>query len=553
MPVLNWIGKEKVINHHQDVPFKVLKHTYSFENGRDSNQENKSGNKIIHGDNLEVLKALLPEYEGDIKCICIDPPYNTGQEHWRYNDNVSHPKITKWLNELVGKEGDDLTRHDKWLCMMYPRLMLLHKLLRQDGLIFINIDDNEIHNLITVCDEIFGLKNRISILIWDLGSGTSAGHFTRAHEYIVVYAKDKSLIKNFSGGTGYIDDRAVKKIGYKNPASDFTFLKGTKFEAEDGFELTNKWGGNEEVQLVSGRMVCQNRQLAEDIVLKAGWTQKNQMGSWFKGEKTLDSKGQEVVEFYFRKNGKIYCRKKREKINPPSVIRNLASSKTGSQELIDILGVNDFDFPKPSDLIKFLIELATENNDIILDSFAGSGTTGHAVLKLNEESGNRKFILIQMTEYDKEGNAIDICNNVTAERIKRVIKGYNDIEGTGGRFDYYELGQPLFSGNNNEYINDAVGIAKIRQYIWYSETRTPYAEPDIKNENDYYLGSKEDTAYYFIYKKDELTTLDFDFLPTIACKAGQYILYADNCLLPKEFMLKNNIVFKKIPRDITRF
>jgi adenine-specific DNA-methyltransferase len=162
MPTLNWIGKEKVINHHQDVPYKILEPQYGFTDGVEQTQPNNSGNKIIHGDNLEALKSLLPEYEGKIKCIYIDPPYNTGNESWVYNDNVNHPKIKKWLGEVVGKDGEDLTRHDKWLCMMYPRLKLLHKLLADDGAIFISIDDNEQANLKLMCDEIFGANNFIS-------------------------------------------------------------------------------------------------------------------------------------------------------------------------------------------------------------------------------------------------------------------------------------------------------------------------------------------------------------------------------------------------------
>lgn len=291
MPTLNWIGKDKVINHHLEVPFRVLEHSYGFDNGTTTQTETRSGNKIIHGDNLEALKALLPEYEGKIKSIIIDPPYNTGKENWRYNDNVSHPQIVKWLKQIVGKEGDDLSRHDKWLCMMYPRLKLLYKLLADDGLIFINIDDNEINNIVSLCDEIFGPKNRISILIWDLGAGTSAGHFTRAHEYVVVYAKDKLIVKNFSGGSGYIDDRALKRIGFKNPASNFIFPKGTRFDAEDDFELTGKWGGNEEVELISGKMVCRDKKLVDAVELRAGWTQKKQMETWFQGQATKDSKG----------------------------------------------------------------------------------------------------------------------------------------------------------------------------------------------------------------------------------------------------------------------
>lgn len=163
MPTLNWIGKEKVINHHRDVPFRVLEQQYGFtaEQGK-IEAETKSGNMIIQGDNLEALKSLLPKYEGKIKCIYIDPPYNTGNENWVYNDNVNHPKIKKWLGEIVGKEGDDLSRHDKWLCMMYPRIQLLHKLLSKDGIIFISIDDNEYQNLKFTCDEIFGRSNFIT-------------------------------------------------------------------------------------------------------------------------------------------------------------------------------------------------------------------------------------------------------------------------------------------------------------------------------------------------------------------------------------------------------
>ena len=167
MPTLHWIGKEKVINHHRDVPFKVLEHKYGFDNGIQSENPTNSGNLIIHGDNLEALKALLPKYEGKVDCICIDPPYNTGNENWIYNDNVNHPKIKKWLGEVVGKEGEDLSRHDKWLCMMYPRLKLLHQLLSKNGVIFISIDDNEQANLKLICDEIFGPNNFIrTIFKW---------------------------------------------------------------------------------------------------------------------------------------------------------------------------------------------------------------------------------------------------------------------------------------------------------------------------------------------------------------------------------------------------
>lgn len=550
MPTLNWIGKDKIVNHHQDVPYRVLEHQYGFTEKGKQKKQTESGNIIIEGDNLEALKTLLPTYEGNINCISIDPPYNTGTENWIYNDNVNHPKIKQWLNQIVGKEGDDLSRHDKWLCMMYPRLKLMHKLLKDDGLIFINIDDNELHNLVAIMNEIFGVKNKISILVWDLGSGTSAGHFTRAHEYILVYAKNKAAIPNFSGGVGFIDDRAIKKIGYKNPASEFTFPKGTKFNAPDDFELEVEWGGNEKSTLVNGRMLCKDGKLVEDVTISAGWTQKKQMKTWFEGKPTVDSKGQEVVEFYFRENGKIYCRKKREKINPPSVLKDIASSKTGSAELLKILGANNFDFPKPSGLIKYLIDLATKPGDTILDGFAGSGTAGHAVLKLNSENEPRNFILIQMNEFDKEGEEVKVCEQVTAERIKRVIQGYSDVEGIEGAFDYYILGKPLFKKNGN--LNEAVGEDPIRNYIYYTETKLPLTKERNK-ENWYLLDNFNQTGYYFFYEKDKLTTLDLESLSIVKEKSEQYLIYADNCLLDKDYMLKHNIIFKKIPRDIKRF
>ena len=166
MPTLEWIGKDKVINHHQEVPFRVLERKYSFDESGQHEEDNGSENMIIRGDNLEALKALLPRYEGRIKCIYIDPPYNTGNEGWVYNDNVNDPKIKKWLGEVVGKEGEDLTRHDKWLCMMYPRLKLLQKLLAEDGVIFISIDDREQVLLRMICNEIFGESNFLAQFVW---------------------------------------------------------------------------------------------------------------------------------------------------------------------------------------------------------------------------------------------------------------------------------------------------------------------------------------------------------------------------------------------------
>ena len=192
MPTLEWIGKSKVINHHQDVPFRVLERKYSFDENGQHNEDNGSENMIIRGDNLEALKALLPRYEGRVKCIYIDPPYNTGNEGWVYNDNVNDPKIKKWLGEVVGKEGEDLTRHDKWRCMMYPRLKLLQKLLVNDGVIFISIDDTEYANLKLICDEIFGIRNFLADVIWEKSDSPrmDAKIFSARHDHTITYSKN---------------------------------------------------------------------------------------------------------------------------------------------------------------------------------------------------------------------------------------------------------------------------------------------------------------------------------------------------------------------------
>ena len=216
MPTLEWIGKSKVINHHQDVPFRVLERKYSFDENGQTDADNGSENMIIRGDNLEALKALLPRYEGRVKCIYIDPPYNTGNEGWVYNDNVNAPKIKKWLGEVVGKEGEDLTRHDKWLCMMYPRLKLLQKLLADDGVIFISIDDTEYANLKLICDEIFGSNCFVSNISWQRTYSTrnDSKGIVNEVEHLVVYSKLSNWSPNKLPRTAEMDAK------YKNPDND---------------------------------------------------------------------------------------------------------------------------------------------------------------------------------------------------------------------------------------------------------------------------------------------------------------------------------------------
>ena len=236
MPTLNWIGKEKVVNHHLDVPYLTLDRQYSYdENGRHEN-DNGSENMIIHGDNLTALKSLLPRYEGRIKCIYIDPPYNTGNEKWVYNDNVNSPIIKKWIGEVVGSEGEDLSRHDKWLCMMYPRLRLLHKLLADDGVIFISIDDNEQANLKLMCDEIFGKQNFVTTIHWrrSESQNNTAKLVSNVGEYVVCYLKNKTAESAFNKVD--LSDEALKEYNDKQTRKDrviddyYSHLKNSKRE-----------------------------------------------------------------------------------------------------------------------------------------------------------------------------------------------------------------------------------------------------------------------------------------------------------------------------------
>ena len=531
MPTLTWIGKDKVINHHHDVPYRVLEHKYGFRAEDDGDRTpTESGNKIIHGDNLEALKSLLPEYEGRVKCIYIDPPYNTGNEKWIYNDNVNDPKIKKWLGEVVGKQGEDLSRHDKWLCMMYPRLKLLHKLLADDGVIFISIDDNEQANLRLLCDEIFGANNFIANIIWQKRTSPDARKkISNGHEYILLYARDINRIDNILNYIPLDDSDTVK---YKNPDND---PKGpwvsVDFTAQ-GYRPNQMYSirtpGGEIIMPPEGR--CWKN--LEDIYFQ--YLREGRL--WF----GADGNGVPRQKNYLlEKGGKTIW------TWWPNT--EVGHTQEATQELANVLQKKAaFDYPKPQRLITKILQIATNKDSIILDSFAGSGTTAHAVLNLNKkDGGNRKFILVEMEDY---------AEDITAERVRRVIRGYGEGKnitiGTGGAFDYYELGEPMFDEEKN--LNENIGEEKIREYIYYTETKR-HLERERTEASKYLLDTYNATGYYFYYERDRLTTLSIDTLHIVTERAEQYVIYADVCTLPKEVMAAKNIVFKKIPRDIKRF
>lgn len=531
MPTLEWIGKDKVVNHHQQVPYRVLEEKYTYNAER-------SDNMIIRGDNLEALKALLPKYEGKIKCIYIDPPYNTGNEGWVYNDNVNDPKIKKWLGEVVGKEGEDLSRHDKWLCMMYPRLKLLQKLLAEDGAIFISIDDNELFSLKLICNEIFGASNYISTITRP--TGTHTGVVNRAivgeSDYILVYAKHifsvgidglplsekDTKIYDMEDENGRFLIRPLRRTGGENRREDRPNMY-FPIEAPDGTMVYPIGPTGYE-----SRWIC-NPEGYEFF--------KNENRIYWKQVKDGSQMKWQVYQ-------KFYLEDKKRAVS--NLWDDLEGNKKATRDVRTIFADKDvsFDFPKPIQLIERILQIANDESALILDSFAGSGTTAHAVLNMNKvDGGNRRFILVEMMDY---------AESITAERVKRVIDGYgsgkNAVEGTGGSFTFYDLGDTLLLPNGN--LNENVSVDKIREYVYYMETKESMTGDT--NSNPYFMGNSRDAAYYFFYEKDAITTLDHEFLATIPERADSYIIYADLCTIPTEELAKYNITFKKIPRDIAK-
>lgn len=558
MPTLDWIGKSAVVNHHREVPYRLLEDDPALSVG-----EPGSGNLLVEGDNLEALKALLPYYAGQVKCIYIDPPYNTGNEGWAYNDNVNAPEIRKWLHKVVGGEAEDLSRHDKWLCMMYPRLTLLRQFLREDGVIFVSIDDNEAHHLTALMNEIFLPANQLAALVWDLGTGTTAGHFIRSHEYILAYARQKECVPNFAylGPEETIAERATKRWSKANPPSEIHFPAGIEIDGLAEAEFERAMGiPAEPIEIVAGfrgtrKAVFRDGRLAHPATLRAGWAVRDQILSWIDGRPTVDSKGQTVRRFFFDKNGLLKYEKVRGTVNPRTVLSKVASTKNGTAEIEQIMGTRAFGFPKPTALIKFLVGLLCPGDELILDSFAGSGTTGHAVLDLNrEDGGSRRFILVELEE--------SIAQSVTRERLRRVIEGYTHrkasgaeeaVPGLGGGFRYCRLGDTLFTADGK--INPAVTFADLARHIFFVETGEPLSGEG--GEPSPLVGVSRGVAYYLLYNgilKDKSANggnvLTSAVLASLPPHDGPKVIYGTSCRLGSERLRRAGVTFKQIPYEI---
>lgn len=488
----------------------------------------KRGNLIVQGDNLHALKALLPRYAGQVKCIYIDPPYNTGNENWVYNDNVNSPEIRKWLRQVVGAEGETLDRHDRWLCMMYPRLLLLKQFLKEDGVIFVSIDDYELYHLRMLMNEIFGancFKNTISVR---RGIKSVQAQFEDVsalavgHEYILVYARDPKC--RFQ--------KLILEHKDMQPGKWDTFWRGTD-RPTMRYELFGyipdkgqwRWEKNRAIEAIKNY---------EDYL--QDYAEQMSLDEWFLDNLTATNKKLNFVRKNEDRSIQYYV--------PPR------GGKLLSDNWMDILlsgSETDFATEKNTDLIQRLVGWATAKSDIILDSFAGSGTTAHAVLKQNaSDGGNRRFILVEMDE--------NIAKNVTAERIRRVSQGYTNakgehVEGLGGGFQFCKLSdEPLFTPEGQ--VRSDVTFTQLAEFVWFIETGTGFTG----KADSSLIGLHEDRGIYLLYNgilKDKsvsggnvLTGPVYESLPRFD---GPKVIYAAACRLGAARLAREGIVFKQTP------
>jgi len=540
MPSLDWIGKKAVVKHHQDVPYRLLEPVPALSCG-----DADSGNLIVQGDNLHALKALLPRYAGQVKCIYIDPPYNTGNEGWVYNDNVNSPEIRRWLGEVVGKEGETLDRHDRWLCMMYPRLVLLKQFLRDDGAIFVSIDDNEVATLRLMMDEIFGGSNFIDIFsrVKTETPSNLSNTTKKKIEYIVSYGN-------------------AKKIGR---------LLGMRTESSSSNGLLNQPNAVKELKFPAGKVTTKlpngiqrarvqdtgkyTVELLNDVEVRDGY---------FAGEFTLKAKfkwAQPTLDealadpnFTFSipttKLSPAYEKKEYAGSVPANLIDSSIdyyTNEDATAELQEIFGRPAFDNPKPHNLIRYIISMIADEDSIVMDSFAGSGTTAHAVLALNKSGGNRRFILVEMDE--------NIASNVTAERVKRIAHGYanakgEQVAGLGGGFQYCKLSaEPLFTPDG--HIREDVTFDQLAEFVWFVETGTGYKHGGKKSPK---LGVHEGRAIYLLYNGilDDLAIDSGNVLTGVVLEKlpkhdGPRVIYTAACRLGAPRLRRENIVFKQTP------
>ena len=507
------------------------------------NHPSLEDNLIIHGDNLHALKALLPKYAGKIKCIYIDAPYNTGNEGWVYNDNVNSPLMQRWLAENASVDVEDLERHDKWLCMMWPRLHLLHELLSDDGVIFISIDDNEQHRLHALMDEIFGEEHFVANLIWrkKAGGGQDTEYYAREHEYVLCYRKSSAYTMKF---------RTVLRT-----EAEFPKIKNGR---RCKFLKLEKWGSNAYREDRPTMFYPIKNPDGYDFFPKAP---DGRDGNWRTRPTALDEthihwekrRGRwtpyEVIYFDEVPKGRV--------VKERTIYYDIATTTDATNELKSVFGKKVFDTAKPLELIKRFVALSTAPDSIVLDAFAGSGTTAHAVLALNrEDGGNRKFIIVECEDY---------AESLTAERVRRVINGVDTARdetlrrGLGGSFTYCELGEPIDEEGmlSGETLPSYETLAN---YIAYVATGS--ALDGVAQREDFFFGETAEIRFYLIYEpnlaflESDAAALDGQHAERIAaqCKTARKkaFVYAAHKFLSQKDLTPMGITFCQLPYSIYR-
>lgn len=527
MPTLDWIGKKTVADHHRQVPFHLLRENASLSTG-----DPASGNLLVQGDNLLALKALLPYYAGRVKCIYIDPPYNTGNEAWVYNDNVNAPEIRKWLGEVVGREAEDLSRHDKWLCMMYPRLALLREFLRHDGVICVSIDDEESGYLRLLLDEVFGRNNFIANIVWQKRyvSNVTAKYLSDMHDHILVYGRLAANVR-----VHLVPRTDEQKGDYKNPDNDprgpwrAQDLSASKPYSAGQFTIIGPNG--DRFDPPPNRYWRMNRAQYEAWLADGRIT----FGKSGKGRPML----------------KRFLSEAQEGLTPHTWWAHdfAGHNKEATLELKALFGGRaPFDTPKPVRLLRRVLQIFSSPGDVVLDSFAGSGTTGHAVLQLNVENPDtppRRFILCEMES--------EIARGTTAERLKRVSEGYGETPGLGGGFRFCELGPTLFGPDGR--IRPVVTFEELARHVFFTETGQPLSQGALNGTP--LLGVVNGTAVYLLYNgilKDKSpnggNVLTREVLSTLPPHDGPKVIYGTSRRVSPEALRRASIAFRQIPYEI---
>ena len=572
MPTLEFKGKQHIYAHHLSVPYRPLipdesksataltpppykcsKNNSDTHESHNTTAQDTDSNLIIHGDNLHALKALLPAYAGRIKCIYIDPPYNTGNEGWKYNDNVNSPLMREWINKITPVDGEDLERHDKWLCMMWPRLQLLRELLADDGAIFISIDDNEQHRLRAVMDEIFGSENFVTNIIWQKKNSpqNDAKYFSDNHDFVLCYARNLAGSVKWQRNLLPRNEKVNSRYKFNDNdgrgrwATDNLSVKS--YTPEYDYPITNPKTG----------------QIHDPPQGRCWITNRETMNQWLADNRV-----------YFGKDGngrpllKRYLKDVQQGTVPLTIWSNdeVGSTNTARKAVLQIFHDqnNPFDNPKAVGLLDRIIRIATGPNDIVLDSFAGSGTTAHAVLQLNkEDGGNRKFILVECEDY---------ADNITAERVRRVINGVPNArdaslrEGLGGHFTYCTLGKPItmqgmLDGQNlPEY-------SSLASYLLHCATgmsvnpNSIAANSHSQNNDTGFFYESDHVRYHLLYEqdiewlRDDKGALNYDRAKIISKYAEDAdksaVVFAPMRYMSQSDLTSMRITFCQLPYELT--